>query len=47
MLRVALLFLVAVSVTADSSDVLELDADNFDSSMADKPIVLVEFYAPW
>ena len=44
-----LLFLAAVlTVTlAEESDVLELDGDTFDDAVADKEIILVEFYAPW
>ena len=34
-------------VRAEESDVLELDADTFQDRIADKDIVLVEFYAPW
>lgn len=45
----ALLFLAATAalVIAQDSDVVELDADNFDDTIGDMPIVLVEFYAPW
>ena len=31
----------------DASDVIDLDASSFDSGIADKDIMLVEFYAPW
>ena len=41
----ALLLLVAV-VTAEDSDVLELDENNFAEGV-NKDIVLVEFFAPW
>ena len=40
-----LLALCVALVTA--SDVLELDANSFESGVADKDIILVEFYAPW
>ena len=42
----ALLMLVAV-VAAEDSDVMELDEDSFKDGVADKDIILVEFYAPW
>ena len=32
---------------AQNSDVIELDGANFDESIGDLDIVLVEFYAPW
>lgn len=40
-----LLALCVALVTA--SDVLELDANSFESGIANKDIILVEFYAPW
>lgn len=30
-----------------ASDVIELGVDSFASGIADKDIILVEFYAPW
>ena len=36
----------AVVVLADG-DVLDLDSDNFDTTIERMSIVLVEFYAPW
>ena len=46
--RLVVLLVLAVAVVAeDDSDVLELDADNFKDELADREIVLVEFYAPW
>ena len=48
MARWAILFLFAALVVAEEdSDVVELDADNFDDRIAGEPIMLVEFYAPW
>lgn len=42
-----LLALCAALAAAENSDVIELDADNFHSSIDDKDLILVEFYAPW
>ena len=42
-----LLALCAALAAAEHSDVLELDGDNFHSSIDDKDLILVEFYAPW
>lgn len=48
MSRWLLLALLAVVATADeNSDVLEFDSDSFQDGIADKDIILVEFYAPW
>lgn len=44
---VSLLLLAAVVLAEEGSDVLELDADNFDDELENLPIALVEFYAPW
>ena len=41
-----LLLLAAVAI-AENSDVIELDGDNFEDTIDNMPIVLVEFYAPW
>lgn len=45
-LLLALLLAVA-AWPARASDVLELSDDDFDSSLADRNVALVEFYAPW
>lgn len=42
-----LLTLCTALAAAEKSDVIELDADNFHSSIDDKDLILVEFYAPW
>ena len=42
---IAIVFLSAF-VAAEDSDVIELDASNFDEGV-DREIILVEFYAPW
>lgn len=45
-----LLFVLAAIAIADddsASDVLELDTENFEEEIEGKPIILVEFYAPW
>ena len=48
MSRWLLLALLAVVATAEeNSDVLEFDSDSFQGGIADKDIILVEFYAPW
>ena len=48
MSRWLLLALLAVVATAEeNSDVLEFDSDSFQDGIADKDIILVEFYAPW
>ena len=49
MLRCAVLFLLLAPLVLaqDDSDVLELDADNFEDGIAGVPLMLVEFYAPW
>ena len=38
---------LAVVVMAEDSDVLDLDSESFQDAIADKDIMLVEFYAPW
>jgi len=45
-MKVVALLLTIVGV-AIASDVLDLGDDNFQSSVADKDIILVEFFAPW
>eukprot|EP00049_Salpingoeca_infusionum_P007732 m.125544 g.125544 ORF g.125544 m.125544 type:complete len:477 (+) comp13804_c0_seq1:67-1497(+) len=45
LLVLATVALVAVNVSA--SDVVTLTESNFDSFLKDKPLALVEFYAPW
>lgn len=40
----AISFLLGVAV---ASDVIDLDKDNFESGLAGKELVLVEFFAPW
>lgn len=48
MSRWLLLVLLAVVVAAEeNSDVLEFDSESFSDGVADKDIILVEFYAPW
>lgn len=42
----SLLLALCVALVA-ASDVIELGADSFQSGIADKDIILVEFYAPW
>ena len=42
----SLLLALCVALVA-ASDVLELGANSFESGIADKDIILVEFYAPW
>ena len=42
----SLLLALCVALVA-ASDVLELDGNSFESGIADKNIILVEFYAPW
>lgn len=42
-----LILFVAVALAEEGSDVLELDVDTFKGEIAGKPIMLVEFYAPW
>ncbi|PRT52548.1 Protein disulfide-isomerase [Wickerhamiella sorbophila] len=37
----------AAGASADASDVLVLNSENFESVLAENPLVLVEFYAPW
>lgn len=44
---VCLLLLAALATAEENSDVIELDADNFDDVLDDLSIALVEFYAPW
>jgi len=45
-MKVLLLLLSVIGATI-ASDVLELTDGNFQSSIADKDIILVEFFAPW
>ena len=47
MYRWILLAVLAVVVVAEDSDVLDLDSESFQDAIADKDIMLVEFYAPW
>lgn len=37
----------ALVAAEGSSDVLDLDATNFESSVNPEPMILVEFFAPW
>jgi protein disulfide-isomerase A1 len=47
-ISVAFAFVFAGLVAAEgASDVLELKADNFDSSVNPESLILVEFFAPW
>lgn len=43
----ALVLLTTIIAVAMSSDVLDLSESTFDSSIGDKELVLVEFFAPW
>jgi protein disulfide-isomerase A1 len=44
----ALSLALATFAAADNaSDVLQLTATDFEKSLADEPLMLVEFYAPW
>jgi protein disulfide-isomerase A1 len=41
-------FVLATLVAAEgASDVLDLKADTFESSVNPEPLILVEFFAPW
>jgi hypothetical protein len=42
----ALAFVTYVAAEG-ASDVLDLKADNFESSVNPEPLILVEFFAPW
>jgi protein disulfide-isomerase A1 len=37
----------ALVAAEGTSDVLDLDASNFESSVNPEPMILVEFFAPW
>lgn len=41
------LLLLSLVVVAFASDVMDLSDSDFASSIANKDIVLVEFFAPW
>jgi len=43
----SLLVLFSLALVAFASDVIELSANNFDAVLAENPLILVEFYAPW
>jgi len=43
----SLLFCILALSFAQESDVIELNSDNFDTVIAEHPVILVEFYAPW
>jgi protein disulfide-isomerase A1 len=43
----ALASFVAGESAVNDSDILKLTADTFEKSVADKPLMLVEFFAPW
>lgn len=45
-LVLSVIVLLAVFTLAEDSDVIELDAANFDDGV-NKEMILVEFYAPW
>jgi len=38
---------LTVLASADDSDVLEFNEDNFEAEVAKHDIILVEFFAPW
>jgi protein disulfide-isomerase A1 len=38
---------VASAFAEESSDVLDLDASNFESTVNPEDLILVEFFAPW
>ena len=40
------IILLSAFAWAEDSDVIELDASNFDEGV-DRELILVEFYAPW
>lgn len=42
-----LVALLIAGISAQESDVIDLDETNFQDSIADMDIILVEFYAPW
>jgi len=44
---VVALAVLTVLASADDSDVLEFNEDNFDAEVAKHDIILVEFFAPW
>lgn len=44
---VALLALFAIVNADEASDVLDLNTDNFDSTVDNAEVILVEFFAPW
>ncbi len=44
---ILLLFAAAVAFAEEDSAVVVLDADNFHDGIAGKPLLLMEFYAPW
>lgn len=43
----SLIALASLAAAEGASDVLSLNAGNFDSSVTPEPLILVEFFAPW
>jgi hypothetical protein len=42
-----LVVLLALTAAAFASDVVDLTTDNFDSTLKNSDLALVEFFAPW
>ena len=40
-------FVLLCGALAQGSDVLEFNDDNFENSVAEHEMILVEFFAPW
>lgn len=46
-MKLCAVLLLALCAVASASDVLDLTTDNFDSTLKDIDVALVEFFAPW